>query len=348
MLTKIHYKNIEKLFMFTRQTWAKWQTENRPIVKLIGYFKDEEIIELIKTGKIKKLEQANKFDNFLSTYRNLYFKFIKNEFGGINNMHNHLLLYYFQYLFFVKNNIDEFDNNQKPFYAAAVSFSLQYNLKFTKQELPPFHRLFRIFDLLDSDKGMWHFFSYILENNFDDFIKNIDIDKHIKNGKLNNYHKFGQKSLLTIEGIDHYYFFHCINNIHPYTSKEIGFDPETLRIGEEWEQIQRADEELEDKQNRADLAKNNIKILSSLAESRSGGFTLKDQTDTDVSFITSKEPGYPLLVNKQHVGISYSKFSSIMQDQDMASQFGNALANLDLSQNDNYDSIKALFKKWLH
>lgn len=56
---KIHYKNIEKLFGFTRQTWAKWGQENRPIVKLIGYFEDEDINQLLTTDRIAKLENLN-------------------------------------------------------------------------------------------------------------------------------------------------------------------------------------------------------------------------------------------------------------------------------------------------
>lgn len=60
---KIHYKKIEELFGFTRQTWAKWQKENRPIVKLLNYFDDEDIDQLLNNGKVIKMEQIQAVEN---------------------------------------------------------------------------------------------------------------------------------------------------------------------------------------------------------------------------------------------------------------------------------------------
>ena len=73
---KIHYKNIEKLFGFTRQTWAKWQQENRPIVKLINnYFDDEDINQLLTTDKIAKLENADKYSSVIQSLSNIIYNF---------------------------------------------------------------------------------------------------------------------------------------------------------------------------------------------------------------------------------------------------------------------------------
>ena len=60
-MNKIHYKSAEKLFKFTRQTWAKWQKEARPIVKLVNYFRDDEIQEFLKTNKMEKLELISNY-----------------------------------------------------------------------------------------------------------------------------------------------------------------------------------------------------------------------------------------------------------------------------------------------
>lgn len=58
-INKIHYKNIEKLFEFTRQTWAKWQKEKRPIIDLLNYFDNNDIAEILNNGKIAKMEKTN-------------------------------------------------------------------------------------------------------------------------------------------------------------------------------------------------------------------------------------------------------------------------------------------------
>ena len=49
---------IEKLFGFTEATYYNWKKENRPIINLINYFNEEELIEFLETGKISKMENA--------------------------------------------------------------------------------------------------------------------------------------------------------------------------------------------------------------------------------------------------------------------------------------------------
>ena len=50
---------IEKLFGFTEATYYNWKKENRPIINLVKYFNDEELIKFLKTGKIDRLEKNN-------------------------------------------------------------------------------------------------------------------------------------------------------------------------------------------------------------------------------------------------------------------------------------------------
>jgi len=56
-MKKISHQNISKFFLFTRQTWAKWKEEGRPVTKMVErYFSNHEIEEFLTTNKIKKLE----------------------------------------------------------------------------------------------------------------------------------------------------------------------------------------------------------------------------------------------------------------------------------------------------
>ena len=56
---------IEKLFGFTEATFYNWKKEKRPILDLIKYFEEEELVEFLQTGKIKRLEKNEKVDNTL-------------------------------------------------------------------------------------------------------------------------------------------------------------------------------------------------------------------------------------------------------------------------------------------
>ncbi|MCK9532667.1 MAG: hypothetical protein M0R77_19445 [Gammaproteobacteria bacterium] len=77
MVNKIHYKNAEKLFGFTRQTWAKWQAEERAITKLLNYFDDTDIIEFLETGKIEKLEELENSNYLKDRSFNFYLQLQK-------------------------------------------------------------------------------------------------------------------------------------------------------------------------------------------------------------------------------------------------------------------------------
>ena len=87
---------------------------------------------------------------------------------------------------------------------------------------------------------------------------------------------------------------------------------------------------------------NNIETLSALTQSRSGGFTLDDAKGEQVSFTTGKGEGHPLQVNNQDTGISYEGFSSMMQNRDLAGQFGNAIASSGLTNTDVYNTANNL------
>lgn len=55
---------IVKLFNITRQTWTNWKKEEKPIVKLIEkYFNDEDIEEFLEKEKCSKLENINSSSN---------------------------------------------------------------------------------------------------------------------------------------------------------------------------------------------------------------------------------------------------------------------------------------------
>ena len=86
----------------------------------------------------------------------------------------------------------------------------------------------------------------------------------------------------------------------------------------------------------------NIETLSALTQSRSGGFTLNDAQGEKVSFTTEKGEGHPLQVNNQDTGVSYAAFSSMMQNSELAGQFGNAIAASGLTNTDVYSTANNL------
>ncbi|MFV0562208.1 hypothetical protein [Malaciobacter mytili] len=61
---EINYKILERLFLFTRQTWSKWKKEKRPVVELVEkYFTDEDLEEFLETNKIYKMELLQKVED---------------------------------------------------------------------------------------------------------------------------------------------------------------------------------------------------------------------------------------------------------------------------------------------
>ena len=86
----------------------------------------------------------------------------------------------------------------------------------------------------------------------------------------------------------------------------------------------------------------NMETLSALTQSRSGGFTLNNAQGEQVSFTTGKGEGHPLQINNQDAGISYGAFSSLMQNKDLAGQFGNAIASSGLTDTEVYHTANKL------
>jgi len=86
----------------------------------------------------------------------------------------------------------------------------------------------------------------------------------------------------------------------------------------------------------------NIETLSALTQSRSGGFTLDGANGEPISFTTGKGEGHPLQINNQDTGVSYGSFSSMMQNGELAGQFGNAIASSGLTNTDVYNTANNL------
>lgn len=217
-----NFKNtITTLFGFAAPTYYRWKKEKRPIVNLLEkYFSDLELEEFVLTGKINRLEKENIQNDFFSKYKNIYFSYIQ-KFGLIINLEEEVQEYYFSYLFFIKNNYEKFNIHNNPFSAAAIEFSLIYNKKIDHEEIKNFHLLIDLINFLDNQPGMWFYFTHILQNNFEEWISHIeDIEDYKINNKFTD--NFEKKKLpMQKEGLDHFYLFHCYNNIPPYTIQEM-------------------------------------------------------------------------------------------------------------------------------
>lgn len=161
---KIHYKNIEKLFGFTRQTWAKWQKEDRPIVKLISnYFDDQDINQLVITGSIKKFENLKQIQSLVIINScNIYIDtFIqKTDSNTLKYASPYFLDFYFSFL--VKFN--EFQKNQK-FSSVLNGFFIDYIVdKYQDaQKLKDISKYIFLFNNWDELMGI--FLNLSLENN---------------------------------------------------------------------------------------------------------------------------------------------------------------------------------------
>ena len=147
-LNKIHYKKIEQLFSFTRQTWAKWQKENRPIVALVEkYFNDEDLEEFLESGKIQKFEKTQKIKEFEIMIRSIRF-----EIEGL-------------FLDTQKDNLEDFAGRINYFFIECKKF-------IAKKEN------FKV-DFVDEDNIFGLIFEFVQSKDFEDFLsdKRIKIDR---------------------------------------------------------------------------------------------------------------------------------------------------------------------------
>ena len=69
------------LFGFNASTYHRWKKENRPIINLIKYFKEEELIEFLETGKISKMESDGINDDMQSFILNNAIHKLINDFA---------------------------------------------------------------------------------------------------------------------------------------------------------------------------------------------------------------------------------------------------------------------------
>ena len=219
----------------SHKTISNWKKEKRPIINLLyKYFTKEELEEFLEKGSIKRLEKQYIYDDFFSKYKENYFEYFRKNTGPINNFDYHLIEYYFKYLFFIKKNKEKFNMYKKPFNAAAIEFSLEFEFEYkeklqestqkkyknglNKRQIDDFHLIIDLLNFMDEEKGMWDYFHYILSNNFSDWIEDIDVSKYIKDDKI--IYTI-EDNPFNIDGLDHYYLFNCYNNIEPYSISEI-------------------------------------------------------------------------------------------------------------------------------
>ncbi|MDF1875625.1 conjugal transfer protein TraG N-terminal domain-containing protein [Sulfurimonas sp. SAG-AH-194-I05] len=92
----------------------------------------------------------------------------------------------------------------------------------------------------------------------------------------------------------------------------------------------------------------NIATMTSLAQSRSGGFELTGADGSTHAFTTSKEQGNHLMVNGHDTGVGYKQFSGMMQNQDMAASFSNALTTANAEPMNAYTKTTDILQELLH
>lgn len=105
-MNKIHYKKLEVLFQFTRQTWSKWKKEERPVVGLFEkYFSDQIIDEYLSTQHIDQFERYRYIEReIISKNRSKYLHSFCNEnpYQSLVNSWDEFIDFYFTFLYFLK------------------------------------------------------------------------------------------------------------------------------------------------------------------------------------------------------------------------------------------------------
>lgn len=186
---KIHYKKIEELFGFTRQTWSKWQKENRPIVKLLNYFDDDDILELLNTGKIERLEITTFVQEQIRKACRDYIYFFRDDIHTL--WHDFSLKFYFDYLVEIEN-ISSSDFHYKIF------LTLIHNQHLSGSELNKITTT--LGDLLNKDffKMIESVVPYIFANNMFQLVEVLQNTEHrniaIKHYIYFNIFKHSKKS----------------------------------------------------------------------------------------------------------------------------------------------------------
>lgn len=333
------YKEIAELIGNNDKTIYRWKKEGRPIVSLIEkYFSKEDLEEFLETGKVRKYDSIDttisiSIISFLQKLNVLYHE------DGNPQLFYRFIVYYIQYeesfnsdgTWQGLNGIEEF---QDIFYQYLVNIGVHMEeLRHTSifiNQLSRADLLFLNMNILDGFELMFSFKHPNVHKNFFIIYSRTDLLTEMKHGL-----KEALKEVVSVK----------TDNIKQMV-EELTMRIKEMRIREAMEKTAKQHNILQSKPeqtgSQADFIAYNIGMLSSLTESRSGWFTLKDGSGADVSFATSKTHGYPLLINEQDTGMPYEVFSSLMQNQNMASQFGKALAGLDLTNKESFDFIIAM------
>lgn len=68
---------MSKLFGFSAPTYFRWKKQNRPIIKLIEKFSEEELIEYLNTGNIERLDNIKNRHNSTSDKNDIFIDYAR-------------------------------------------------------------------------------------------------------------------------------------------------------------------------------------------------------------------------------------------------------------------------------
>jgi len=212
-MSKIHYKNVESFFQFTRQTWKKWNEESRPIANFVNrYLNDNRIEEFLQNGKIRDFDDFDKLQQIcIEKNRKKYLNsFVNFSYGSLCKSHTVFVEFYYQFLAFcqLEENADkDLKFLIKKFLAiySIIQAHKHFNLlDFAEDNLENILQHFDVFNHWDD--SMLIFLQYSINNQFlnlmdknDNQILQDEARCHIE--KMKKYKKFFEVKSLSI-----YYF----------------------------------------------------------------------------------------------------------------------------------------------
>jgi len=165
---------MSTLFGFSAPTYYSWKKENRPIISLIDkYFTKEDLEQFLEKGVVQKYEDIDKINNMMDEQRTNYLSFNVNKSISIGTWDNNSLYLYFSFLKFLKEKHIYFNDFQTSFISYSLSLSDKdkhnnnsyYNIAALNKRIFPFLKW------LDSEYGMYHYVTNILQDNLQDLTK---------------------------------------------------------------------------------------------------------------------------------------------------------------------------------
>ena len=165
---RIHYKKIEELFGFTRQTWSKWQKEDRAITRLINkYFNNYDIIEFLSTDKVTKIENVEvgkELVNILNTKCEHILNQIINIEQPKNNSPREALIAFITIWYKLNQyNIETLENESKikdNFFNCILDVSSKKNLEDINTNVYSMYHILRILEQLNEYEFKYFIFNY--------------------------------------------------------------------------------------------------------------------------------------------------------------------------------------------